>query len=107
MADPQLQKAAEAQGQQQQQQAAKPTQDVNDLLKQFGGFSAVKGAIPAAEDMNPTKKAIKDAFLKDNRKAAKRRPSPLSLRHGSTSSTRIRPQPPTWWRAAKLRKRNT
>ena len=79
MADPQLQKAAEAQGQQQQQQAPQAAKDVTELLKQFGGFSAVKGAIPAAEDMNPTKKAIKDAFLKDSRKAAKRKALAVEL----------------------------
>ncbi|MBO6026729.1 MAG: hypothetical protein J6P73_05735 [Bacteroidales bacterium] len=81
MADPQLQKAAAAEGQVEKkpapQQAAK--KDVNELLKQFGGFSAVKGAIPAAEDMNPTKKAIKDAFLKDSRKAAKRKALAVEL----------------------------
>lgn len=73
MADPQLQKATEnqvAQNQQGQQQSQK---EVTELLKQFGGFSAIKGIIPTAEDMNPTKKAIKDSFLKDNRKAAKRK----------------------------------
>ena len=72
MADPQLQKAAAAEGQQQQQQQPAAQKDVTQLLKQYGGFAAVKGIIPAAEDMNPTKKAIKDAFLKDSRKQAKR-----------------------------------
>lgn len=73
MADPQLQKAAEAQGQQQQQQATQPSKDVTQLLKQYGGFIAIKSMIPAAEDMNPVKKAAKDAFLKDSRKVAKRK----------------------------------
>ena len=71
MADPQLQKATEVKVEQQAQQQSK--KEVNELLRQFGGFSAIKGIIPTAEDMNPTKKAIKDAFLKDNRKAAKRK----------------------------------
>ena len=66
MADPQLQKATEVKVEQQAQQQSK--KEVNELLRQFGGFSAIKGIIPTAEDMNPTKKAIKDAFLKDNRK---------------------------------------
>ena len=79
MADPQLQKAAEVQQQQQQKQAPQAAKDITELLKQFGGFSAVKGAIPAAEDMNPTKKAIKDAFLKDSRKAAKRKALAVEL----------------------------
>lgn len=80
MADPQLQKAAQAEGQQQQQPAAQPAKDVTQLLRQYGGFSAIKGIIPAAEDMNPTKKAIKDAFLKDSRKAAKRKALATELR---------------------------
>ncbi|MCR4847293.1 MAG: DUF5458 family protein [Bacteroidales bacterium] len=79
MADPQLQKAAEGQGQQQPQPAAQAAKDVTQLLRQFGGFAAIKGVIPAAEDMNPTKKAIKDAFLKDSRKAGKRKALAMEL----------------------------
>ena len=71
MADPQLQKATEVKVEQQGQQQTK--KEVTELLQQFGGFSAIKGIIPTAEDMNPTKKAIKDSFLKDSRKAAKRK----------------------------------
>ena len=71
MADPQLQKATEVKVEQQGQQQSK--KEVTELLQQFGGFSAIKGIIPTAEDMNPTKKAIKDSFLKDSRKAAKRK----------------------------------
>jgi hypothetical protein len=73
MADPQLQKATEAQVAQNQQGQQQSKKEVTELLKQFGGFSAVKGIIPTAEDMNPTKKAIKDSFLKDSRKAGKRK----------------------------------
>ena len=72
MADPQLQKAAQVEGQQQQQQAQQQKKDVTELLQKFGGFSAIKGIIPASEDMNPTKKSIKDAFLKDILNTAKR-----------------------------------
>ena len=71
MADPQLQKATEVKVEQQGQQQSK--KEVTELLQQFGGFSAIKGIIPTAEDMNPTKKAIKDSFLKDSRKASKRK----------------------------------
>ena len=73
MADPQLQKATEAQVAQNQQGQQQSKKEVTELLKQFGGFSAIKGIIPTAEDMNPTKKAIKDSFLKDSRKASKRK----------------------------------
>ena len=72
MADPQLQKATEAGAQQQQQQGAQQKKEVTELLQKFGGFSAIKGIIPAAEDMNPTKKAIKDSFLSASRKKGKR-----------------------------------
>ena len=78
MADPQLQKAAATEQQQKPQPAAQ--KDVTQLLKQYGGFAAVKGIIPAAEDMNPTKKAIKDSFLKDSRKQAKRNALATELR---------------------------
>ena len=41
-------------------------------LKDKFVVSAIKGIIPAAEDMNPTKKAIKDSFLSDSRKKSRR-----------------------------------
>lgn len=92
MADPQLQKATEVKVEQQGQQQSK--KEVTELLQQFGGFSAIKGIIPTAEDMNPTKKAIKDSFLKDSRKAAKRKALATELEawlailgEGKTSAT--------------------
>lgn len=65
-----LQSAAVAGSQEQQEQQRKNT---DDILKKIGGFQAIKGFIPAAEDMNPGKKAVKDTFLKDSRKKAKRK----------------------------------
>ena len=65
-----LQSAAVAGSQEQQVQQRKNT---DDILKKIGGFQAIKGFIPAAEDMNPGKKAVKDTFLKDSRKKAKRK----------------------------------
>ena len=54
MSDPQVQKAAQVEGQQQQQQGQQQKKEVTELLQKFGGFMAIKGMIPAAEDMNPT-----------------------------------------------------
>lgn len=55
-----------------QQVVMQPQKDASNLLKNFGGFLAIKDIIPASEDMNPTKKAVKESFLKDSRKANKR-----------------------------------
>ncbi|MGP1447544.1 MAG: hypothetical protein ACTTKO_08515 [Candidatus Limimorpha sp.] len=70
MEDTKLQKSSEVVVEQQQQ--AQQKKEVGDLLQKYGGFSAIKGIIPAAEDMNPAKKAIKESFLTDSRKKAKR-----------------------------------
>ena len=69
MEDTKLQKSSEVVVEQQQQ--AQQKKEVGDLLQKYGGFSAIKGIIPAAEDMNPAKKAIKESFLTDSRKKAK------------------------------------
>ena len=61
MADTELQKAAqvEAQG----QASAAPAKDTSKLLESFGGFRAVSGFMPDAENLNPMKKAAKAVFL--------------------------------------------
>ncbi len=46
--------------------------DVSQLLKTFGGFNAIRGFMPDADNMNPTRKAAKDVFLKDKRFKDKR-----------------------------------
>ena len=46
--------------------------DVSKLLSAFGGFNAVRGFMPDADNMNPTRKAAKDVFLKDKRFKEKR-----------------------------------
>ncbi len=57
--------AESAQGQQQQK-------DVSQLLKQFGGFNAVRGFMPDADNLNPARKAVKAVFLSDKRFKDKR-----------------------------------
>jgi hypothetical protein len=46
--------------------------DVSKLLSQFGGFNAIRGFMPDADNMNPARKAAKDVFLKDKRFKEKR-----------------------------------
>lgn len=55
-----------------QQVENQPKKDASSLLKSFGGFMAIKDIIPSTEDMNPTRKAVKETFLNDSRKAEKR-----------------------------------
>ena len=43
-----------------------------DLLSSFGGFNAVRGFMPDADNMNPARKAQKNVFLTDKRFADKR-----------------------------------
>ena len=55
--------------------------DVSKLLSAFGGFNAVRGFMPDADNMNPTRKAAKDVFLKDNcstKKASRALPATLT-----------------------------
>ena len=74
MSDPKLQE----QKVQSTQQAAeykgesKEKKDLSSLLSKFGGFLAVKSFIPAAEDLNPAKKAARNIFLTENRFKDKR-----------------------------------
>ncbi|MBR0054628.1 MAG: type VI secretion system contractile sheath protein TssC [Bacteroidales bacterium] len=74
MSDPKLQE----QNVQSAQQAAeykgesKEKKDIASLLSKFGGFLAVKSFIPAAEDLNPAKKAARNIFLTESRYKDKR-----------------------------------
>jgi hypothetical protein len=74
MADTEMQKsqaAAQAAGEELQQQK-KEQKDVSQLLKAFGGFNAVRGFLPDADNMNPARKAAKAVFLTDKRFKDKR-----------------------------------
>ncbi|MBQ2338082.1 MAG: hypothetical protein II384_03085, partial [Prevotella sp.] len=70
MADTEMKKApvAEQAGAQLQEKG----KDVSKLLSAFGGFNAVRGFMPDADNMNPARKAAKDVFLKDKRFKDKR-----------------------------------
>lgn len=65
------QAAAQAAGEELQQQK-KEQKDVSQLLKAFGGFNAVRGFLPDADNMNPARKAAKAVFLTDKRFKDKR-----------------------------------
>ena len=69
MADVEMQKAQAAgqAGAELQEKEGK-----KDLLKSFGGFNAIRGFMPDADNMNPARKAAKDVFLKDKRFKDKR-----------------------------------
>ncbi|MDR1881982.1 MAG: DUF5458 family protein [Prevotella sp.] len=46
--------------------------DISKLLASFGGFNAVRGFLPDADNMNPAHKAAKAVFLNDKRFKEKR-----------------------------------
>ena len=70
MADTELKQAQAA------QQAASELKDKEvkqgELLSAFGGFNAIRGFMPDADNMNPARKAQKNVFLTDKRFADKR-----------------------------------
>lgn len=51
---------------------AQPQKDTTQLLKQFGGFNAIRGFMPDADNLNPARKAVKAVFLTDKRFKDKR-----------------------------------
>ena len=43
---------------------ANSSEKQQELLSAFGGFNAVRGFMPDADNLNPTKKAVKELFGK-------------------------------------------
>jgi len=72
MADTEMQKAAQAAPEVQEAQQGALNKDVSNLLSEFGGFNAIRGFLPDADNLNPARKAAKSVFLTDSRFAAKR-----------------------------------
>ena len=70
MADTEMKMSAAAQQAAGQEQAK--VQDTSKLLSAFGGFNAVRGFLPDADNMNPAHKAAKSVFLTDKRFKDKR-----------------------------------
>ena len=67
-----MQKSAEVQQTQDNVQVKQEVKDTKDLLKSFGGFNAIRGFMPDADNLNPSKKAAKAVFLSDKRFKDKR-----------------------------------
>ena len=80
MAETELKKAAAPEVSSQGASAAAPARDTSNLLAAFGGFAAVRGFLPDADNMNPAKKAAKNVFLTDKRFADKREQLKKDLR---------------------------
>ena len=72
MADTEMQKAQAASQAGAELQEKEGKQDVSQLLKAFGGFNAIRGFMPDADNMNPARKAAKQVFLTDKRFKDKR-----------------------------------
>ena len=53
-------------------QPKQPSKDLSQLLSAFGGFNAVRGFMPDADNLNPARKAAKAVFLSDKRFKEKR-----------------------------------
>ena len=68
MAELELKKQAVAE----QAPVASSSENTAELLSAFGGFNAVRGFMPDADNLNPTKKAAKAVFLTDKRFKDKR-----------------------------------
>jgi len=72
MADVEMQKAQAAGQAGAELQEKEGKKDVSQLLKAFGGFNAIRGFMPDADNMNPARKAAKQVFLTDKRFKDKR-----------------------------------
>ena len=72
MADVEMQKAQAAEQAGAGLQEKEGQKDVSQLLKAFGGFNAIRGFMPDADNMNPARKAAKQVFLSDKRFKDKR-----------------------------------
>lgn len=71
MADTELKKQQITEPASAQQEKA-PKKDVSQLLSSFGGFNAIRGFMPDADNLNPARKAAKAVFLTDKRFKDKR-----------------------------------
>ena len=75
MPEAELQKsnsASQGAGEVKQPQQPAQSKDVSQLLSAFGGFNAIRGFMPDADNLNPARKAAKAVFLSDKRFKDKR-----------------------------------
>lgn len=68
-----MQQSAAAQNVQDVQEQKIQKKELSDFLASYGGFNAVRGFLPDADNMNPAHKAAKNIFLSDKRFAEKRK----------------------------------
>lgn len=68
-----MQQSVAAQNVQDVQEQKIQKKELTDLLASYGGFNAVRGFLPDADNMNPAHKAAKNVFLTDKRFADKRK----------------------------------
>lgn len=67
-----MQKSASVKQEAQDGLQGRSSKDTAELLQSFGGFNAVRGFLPDADNMNPAHKAAKSVFLTDKRFKDKR-----------------------------------
>lgn len=68
MSDTELKKQyPPVQGAAEERQPQGEVKDISKLLSSFGGFNAVRGFLPDADNLNPARKAAKAVFLSDKR----------------------------------------
>ena len=72
MAETEMQKAVQVNIVSQAGAQQAPVKDPAKLLASFGGFNAIRGFLPDADNLNPARKAAKNVFLTDKRFADKR-----------------------------------
>ena len=72
MAETEMQKAVQVNIESQAGAQQAPVKDPSKLLASFGGFNAIRGFLPDADNLNPARKAAKNVFLTDKRFADKR-----------------------------------
>lgn len=76
MAETEMQKSniasQNAAGEAKQAQQSAQGKDLSQLLSAFGGFNAIRGFMPDADNLNPARKAAKAVFLSDKRFKDKR-----------------------------------
>ena len=72
MAETEMQKTVQVNIESQAGAQQAPVKDPAKLLASFGGFNAIRGFLPDADNLNPARKAAKNVFLTDKRFADKR-----------------------------------
>ncbi len=73
MAEAELKKSVNVSQVEEVQVGSQGAKDASKLLSSFGGYAAIRGFLPDADNLNPAKKAAKNVFLADKRFAEKRK----------------------------------